>query len=559
MSTVAGRLVNFQVAQPPTVPKDGEQCTIKLIERNFAWSYGSPEIVQYTPPTDCGPAGSWATVTLNLTVTSNGTQYDRLATLTLHETEIWRTSTPEPTRGDGIIWTYIKDVSRYTRLFATPGTLILQLDNIVQAGLDGEYHSIVHATFYASTKEYPPAPTADLIIPIGSLASNSGAQVFSPPSLTVPVTIPRNAIEIYAEIYASGNAEEEFWYFNVPDKYLDELPNGTTYGKGSFREVQVSVDGQLAGVSFPYPVIFTGGFVPAAWRPIPAYGALDLPTYYVDFTPFVPLLTDGQPHGITINVVSADPDHTINSNWIISANLQVITGASSEPTTGTMLSYNVDPFAQYTDSLSPVEGGVEITTQATRKLRIESEVMRGDGSSKRVVWSQDLSFSTTQWFLGDALVQRIAQTSSGTSMSTHDGLMKTIDQFSYPLYVNFTAFDPLYTSWQTNFDHSFERLLTPSPFVLSSNIHSRQTAFGHMLRTPAGSIGDGGSENQFSYNDIKGNTYWRKVNAKENIITHDEEGGTLADGHTGSWSDPITHNLGSIIDNFRLPGGRNGE
>ena len=55
-------------------------------------------------------------------------------------------------------------------------------------------------------------------------------------------------------------------YFNVPDKYLDELPNGTTYGKGSFREVRVSVDGQLAGVSFPYPVIFTGGFVPAAWR-----------------------------------------------------------------------------------------------------------------------------------------------------------------------------------------------------------------------------------------------------------------------------------------------------
>lgn len=132
----------------------------------------------------------------------------------------------------------------------------------------------------------------------------------------------------------------------------------------------------------------------------------------------MPLLTDGESHDITIDVVSADPDHTINSNWIISANLQIITGASSEPTTGTMLSYNVDPFAQYTDSLSPVQGGVEITTQATRKLRIESEVMCGDGSSKRVVWSQDLSFSATQWFLGDALIQ-VWHCSSSPRCRTH--------------------------------------------------------------------------------------------------------------------------------------------
>ena len=89
-------------------------------------------------------------------MTSNGTQYDRLATFTLHETEsmfaairghsretnsaqVWRTSTPEPTRKDGIIWTCIKDVGRYTRLFATPGTFIFQFDNIVQPGFDGEY------------------------------------------------------------------------------------------------------------------------------------------------------------------------------------------------------------------------------------------------------------------------------------------------------------------------------------------------------------------------------------------------------------------------------------
>jgi hypothetical protein len=44
---------------------------------------------------------------------------------------VWRTSTPEPTTA-GIIWTYVKDVTRYTPLFAKPGTFILELDNIVQ-------------------------------------------------------------------------------------------------------------------------------------------------------------------------------------------------------------------------------------------------------------------------------------------------------------------------------------------------------------------------------------------------------------------------------------------
>jgi len=96
-------------------------------------------------------------VSLNLTVTSNGTQFDRLGIFTFQNVErgysnlpvpcelfistvaVWRTSTPEPTRGDGIIWTYLKDVTRFIPLFETPGEFILQLDNLIQDNLDGEY------------------------------------------------------------------------------------------------------------------------------------------------------------------------------------------------------------------------------------------------------------------------------------------------------------------------------------------------------------------------------------------------------------------------------------
>ena len=43
---------------------------------------------------------------------------------------VWRTSTSEPTP-DGIIWTALKDVSKYTPLFSKPGTLIVDLNNVV--------------------------------------------------------------------------------------------------------------------------------------------------------------------------------------------------------------------------------------------------------------------------------------------------------------------------------------------------------------------------------------------------------------------------------------------
>ena len=40
-------------------------------------------------------------------------------------------------------------------------------------------------------------------------------------------------------------------YFNTANEFLNDLPSGTTFGEGPFREVRMLVDGQLAGVAFP--------------------------------------------------------------------------------------------------------------------------------------------------------------------------------------------------------------------------------------------------------------------------------------------------------------------
>ena len=62
----------------------------------------------------------------------------------------------------------------------------------------------------------------------------------------------------------------------------------TLYGYSPFREVQVYIDGQLAGVSWPFPVIFTGGVVPGLWRPIVGIDTFDLREHEIDIAFVLP-------------------------------------------------------------------------------------------------------------------------------------------------------------------------------------------------------------------------------------------------------------------------------
>lgn len=153
-------------------------------------------------------------------------------------------------------------------------------------------------------------------------------------------------------------------------------------------------------------MIFTGGIVPTAWRPITSYGAIDLPTYFLDLTPFVPVLTDGKPHNIGLDVVSAESDHTINQNWFVSGNLQVVTDPSGKPTTGKITQYQVDDFAA-TNTTGSVgtNGDVNVTVAATRKIHIESVITSGSGKTTHVVWDQRLKYSNTQNYLDNTTIQ----------------------------------------------------------------------------------------------------------------------------------------------------------
>ncbi|ESK96972.1 peptide-n4-(n-acetyl-beta-glucosaminyl)asparagine amidase a [Moniliophthora roreri MCA 2997] len=468
------RLVNFQLAQPPVVPKNVKYCTVKVLD----------------PPTDCGPPGSWAAVTLNFTVTSNGTQFDRLGVFTFRNTEM----------------SFRQQPCAYADI-----EIIL---------------AVLYATYYASSFTAPPAKKSDLILPISTLANNTGNEASVPPAFSLNITLPRNTIKVYAELFASGNGQEEFWYNNIANEYISELPDNTTYPNGPFREVRLLIDGQLAGVAFPYPVVFTGGFNPALWRPIAAYGALDQPTYFLDVTPFVPLLTDGNPHNFSLDIVSAEDDHTINQNWYVSGLLQIVTDSSTEPTTGKMTIYDVEPYAQSSAAIVRDNGEVEITVKATRQLHIESTIVSGSGVSIDAVFKQNLQYSNVQIYKNST--QHLRQSTTGQIISTHNNVVAVSDQFDYPFNVELRSLTPDGRDFMTYIDHSYNRSIQPSPLILASTIYNQQTANGFFSMRKGGNTGNGTNNNIFSYKDASGNTYNRRINAAFNNITLDEESSSLS-------------------------------
>ena len=73
---------------------------------------------------------------MNFTATSKGRQFDRLALMYFNDTEVWRTSTAEPT-ASGIRWEYIKDMTEFMYFWNSPQKLIFDLGNLIDSTYTG--------------------------------------------------------------------------------------------------------------------------------------------------------------------------------------------------------------------------------------------------------------------------------------------------------------------------------------------------------------------------------------------------------------------------------------
>lgn len=141
-------------------------------------------------------------------------------------------------------------------------------------------------------------------------------------------------------IVASAHGEEEDWYADVPAQFLETYGNNSfANGYGSWREVQMLIDGQVADTIWPAPRIYPGGMSPGLWVPIVGLNAFDLKSEDVDVSPWLGILCNGHSHTFALNVVSYSPTSknrlgTVARNWYVSGQVSLWLDADGHQTTG---------------------------------------------------------------------------------------------------------------------------------------------------------------------------------------------------------------------------------
>ena len=383
---------------------------------------------------------------MNFTVTSKGRQFDRLGIMYLGDIEVFRTSTAEPTQ-NGIVWTYVKEMEQYNALWQKEQKIIFDLGNLIDSTYTGSFNTTLTATFF-TVPEPDPKSIADSILPISSQqsAQDKGSAFTIPgPNASVSYTLPQNIERAVVSLSACGQATEEFWYTNALSSQVNtfEPTTGTLYGYSPFREVQLLIDGQLAGVSWPFPIIFTGGIVPGLWRPIVGIDAFDLREHEIDVTPWLPLLCDGHAHSFEIRVAGLNDDgedhgtvaESVGANWVVTGKIFIFSGRAGSVTRGTQPQIRVEPpQIKITSSLATNSTGANqsltYSTEVSRRINIFSTIVTSSGSQK-ASWSQQLSYSNVNVLSSEGLVQTTNLTTVGLDQASSG----YTNSYIYPLNV----------------------------------------------------------------------------------------------------------------------------
>lgn len=219
------------------------------------------------------------------------------------------------------------------------------------------------------------------------------------------IVIPSNSRKIVLELYASAHGDDEFWYSNPPNSYIESNNLTTHRGNGAFREVFVKIDGNFVASEIPFPVIFTGGINPLFWEPVVGIGAFDLPSYDFDLTPFLGLLLDGKNHTFELGVGRAI------DFWLVDANLHIWLDKGLENVEAGVVLHHPPKFGESWEwELDGLNGLIKVeaertshssgwvssscanlTTQVMRKIKFKNSInFEGNGSYKVV--SQKVKF-----------------------------------------------------------------------------------------------------------------------------------------------------------------------
>jgi len=417
------------VVRPSGVP-----CTVLLFSE-LEFADFNPKTFNYAPPANC--PGPWAKVvfTADFTVTA-GNQFDRTAAFYLGHANIFYGTTAEPSTSLSPSWHVERDVTDLTSLLRTAQAGEADLDNFVGTSGGVVYNGLIYAN--AALEFYPlipgaPAPdTPDVVIPLPDAAGGAVALDSGTSQLSQSISLPPNTERVFLDVIAQSQSDDEFWYTCVPNDVASELQS---CGNTGFRETEVSIDDQPAGVAPVYPWIYTGGIDPFLWQPITGVQTLDFKPYRVDLTPFAGLLSNGQAHTLAISVYNA------NNYFLATANLLVYADHGATQVTGAVLSNSLTALPSpvvkehlTTDASGNLSGSVVVSS--SRRYAISGYVDTSHGRVETTVDSH-VDFKNLQTFVINAAsyIQNITQTNSVDSLTTvTDGSSShsTHTQLAYP-------------------------------------------------------------------------------------------------------------------------------
>ena len=515
---------------PPIPVPNVKPCTVSLLT-NAAFDNFNATTFNYAPPAAC--PGPWAKVILTADFTvSAGNQFDRTGWIYLGDINLFFGSTAEPRNNLSPSWHIERDVTDLTSVLKTAQPGSASIGNIVNSVDNSTIFANAALEFFPATPFAPAPATADMVVGLSS-GSNPLDLVTATDQLSQTVNLPRNVENVYLDVFAQNQIDDEFFYLCVPNNVTSELES---CGNTAFRETEISIDGRPAGVAPVFPFIFTGGIDPFLWEPIPGVQTLDFKPYRVDLTPFAGVLGDGSQHTVAISVFNA------NDFFNATANLLVFTDHGSREVSGGLISNTLSaaPTPQIKENLTTSSSGVVTGTVSVSSNRTFSISGFVNSSHGRVVTTvqQQVNFLNTQTFNvnpntgGD--VQDVVQSSTVDSQTTtQEGVIRqTVSKHvSYPLTVDF-AFTPN-TDGSANQATSVNqqnlqtdiKALNGFPLFESSTqeqVLSTDTLSINSANELTGAVGN--SSASFQSNDSLGHCFSRSLTGKNQVLTNVTDG-----------------------------------
>jgi hypothetical protein len=290
------------------------------------------------------------------------------------------------------------------------------------------------------------------VVPVNGSGGDAGTLNTTSDTISQALNLPTNVERVYLDIIAQSQSGDEFWYFCVPN---DQTSNLESCGNTAFRETEVWIDGQPAGVAPVYPWIYTGGIDPFLWEPIPGVQTLDFKPYRVDLTPFAGVLSDGGTHTVAVSVYNA------NSYFLATANLLVYQDHGVAKVSGGLIrnTLSMAPTPTIDEEITTGSGPTytgTVTVGSKRSFQVSGYVVTSHGRVETTI-NQKVDFLSRQSFDVNATtdIQNANQLTTVDSQTTTRGgaASGVVEQhFTYPLTIDY--------SFLQNADGSFTQTVT---------------------------------------------------------------------------------------------------